>query len=301
MSSTFFVDEAQQIDKLNVFNDTSVADDVGTVTVNRIHGLGMGPGAAFDTNEDNILDLFFNSGISYASYTDNDPLTPDTYDDVEVVEVMLGRGNDLLTVQSTLRTTAHHGGLMVLHGGGNTPLGGSSMGGDTIHVLARNGGAPLVVFGDTSADGHRYGGQSGVKSPHAMNFAFAGRDTLDAHWASESVTMYGGANDDLIIGSQAGDHLAGGSGDDRIFGQGGNDHIYGDSGVNIDVNTRRLVSGMAGPSITDVAFRSDNPVIEKTGHDRSQRYDDTQTDDLTSTLVDLGRVSWADSWTAAPT
>ena len=53
-------------------------------------------------------------------------------------------------------------------------------------------------------------------------------------------TAYGGAGNDLIIGSQAGDHLAGGSGDDEIRGEGGTDHIYGDSGVNVNILTRGL-------------------------------------------------------------
>jgi Ca2+-binding RTX toxin-like protein len=297
LSENFYVDETTQIDKLNVFNDTSVADDTGTITATSVTGLGMGPEVGFDTNEDNILDLFFNSGISYATYTDNDPNTQQWYKDIEVLDVMMGRGNDTLTVDSTLQTDAVHGGLTVLHGGGNTPVAGV-IGGDTINVMARNGGSPLVVFGDTSADGYRYNGQSGFKSPNAMNFAFAGRDTLDAHWSSESVTMYGGGDNDLIIGSQVGDTLAGGSGDDRIFGQGGNDHMYGDSGINIDVNTRMLVSGMNGPQVTDEAYDEDNPLIEKTGHDRSQSYGVLQLDDLTATLVDLSRIAlpyWADT------
>src|SRR5262249_14039032 len=57
---------------------------------------------------------------------------------------------------------------------------------------------------------------------------------------SVGFTAYGGAGNDLIIGSQAGDHLAGGSGDDEIRGLRGVDHIYGDSGVNVDILTRAL-------------------------------------------------------------
>ncbi len=53
-------------------------------------------------------------------------------------------------------------------------------------------------------------------------------------------TAYGGEGDDLIIGSQAGDHLAGGSGDDTIVGLRGVDHIYGDGGINVDILTRGL-------------------------------------------------------------
>ena len=57
---------------------------------------------------------------------------------------------------------------------------------------------------------------------------------------SVGFTAYGGEGNDLIIGSQTGDHLAGGSGDDEILGLRGVDHIYGDSGVNVNILTRGL-------------------------------------------------------------
>ncbi|GGO80245.1 hypothetical protein GCM10011348_16530 [Marinobacterium nitratireducens] len=90
--------------------------------------------------------------------------------------------------------------------------------------------------------------------PLANPFRFAGNDIIDASglfagWTNEEleaqfitvgITAYGGAGNDLIIGSQAGDHLAGGSGDDVILGQRGVDHIYGDSGINVDILTRAL-------------------------------------------------------------
>ena len=92
--------------------------------------------------------------------------------------------------------------------------------------------------------------------PLANPYDFAGNDVIDASNLFRSIgcapapgtcalpttgfTAYGGIGDDLIIGSQAGDHLAGGSGDDTILGLRGVDHIYGDSGVNVDVLTRAL-------------------------------------------------------------
>jgi hypothetical protein len=134
--------------------------------------------------------------------------------------------------------------------------------------------SPLVVYGDTSQDGVWYGGRSsdrlglefGPKPfnpfpdlpdeeneddewvfPLANPFDFAGNDVIDAsalfaYRDAQSVgfTAYGGAGNDSIIGSQAGDHLAGGSGDDTILGQDGTDHIYGDSGVNVNILTRAL-------------------------------------------------------------
>ena len=88
--------------------------------------------------------------------------------------------------------------------------------------------------------------------PLANPYDYAGNDIIDAQRPVRRITCdatscalptvgftaYGGAGDDLIIGSQAGDHLAGGSGDDTILGLRGVDHIYGDSGVNVDILTR---------------------------------------------------------------
>ena len=65
-------------------------------------------------------------------------------------------------------------------------------------------------------------------------------DLADDELPSVGFTAYGGNGDDLIIGSQAGDHLAGGSGDDTILGQRGIDHIYGDGGINVDILWRLL-------------------------------------------------------------
>jgi Ca2+-binding RTX toxin-like protein len=96
--------------------------------------------------------------------------------------------------------------------------------------------------------------------PLANPFTYSGNDVIDAHlldWSDApgalrnvGLTIFGGAGDDTIIGSQAGDHLAGGSGNDTILGQRGEDHIYGDSGFNVNLITRELsvATTSAGPS-----------------------------------------------------
>jgi Ca2+-binding RTX toxin-like protein len=92
--------------------------------------------------------------------------------------------------------------------------------------------------------------------PLANPFDFAGNDIIDASNLFADVscvpgqgncslptvgfTADAGAGNDLILGSQTGDHLAGGSGDDIMLGLRGVDHIYGDSGVNVDILTRGL-------------------------------------------------------------
>jgi Ca2+-binding RTX toxin-like protein len=164
------------------------------------------------------------------------------------------------------------------------------IGGD--HIIITGGGgpnSPLVVYGDTSQDGVWYSGRPddtrgiefGEKPfnpfplladgdneddewvfPVANPYRYAGHDIIDAGalfastpgnaLPSIGLTIYGGAGNDLIIGSQASDHLAGGSGDDTILGQRGADHIYGDSGVNVDILTRTLtiVTSDASPGPT---------------------------------------------------
>jgi len=140
--------------------------------------------------------------------------------------------------------------------------------------------SPLVLYGDTSQDGvwysgHPYdilGAEFGEKPfdpfvnlpdddneddewvfPLADPFPYHGNDVIDASglfaWIdcavsctlpTLGVTAYGGRGNDLIIGSQTGDHLAGGSGDDEIVGNRGVDHVYGDGGFNVNVLTRAL-------------------------------------------------------------
>ena len=98
--------------------------------------------------------------------------------------------------------------------------------------------------------------------PLANPFQYSGNDVIDAHlldWSDApattsiagslrpiGVTIYGGAGDDTIIGSQTGDQLAGGSGNDTILGQRGQDIIYGDSGFNVDLITRLLTVAVTG-------------------------------------------------------
>ncbi|MBC7133329.1 MAG: hypothetical protein H5U16_09525 [Roseovarius sp.] len=160
-----------------------------------------------------------------------------------------------------------------------TRSGGQRVGGDHFIVTGGAGpDSPLVIYGDTSQDGIWHSGHSydrlglefGPKPfdplpllPNDQNeddswvFALAnpfdlhGNDIIDASalfanvqdahlTISVGITAYGGMGDDLIIGSQTGDHLAGGSGNDTIIGQRGTDHIYGDSGFNVNILTRAL-------------------------------------------------------------
>jgi Ca2+-binding RTX toxin-like protein len=103
------------------------------------------------------------------------------------------------------------------------------------------GKGPLVIYGDTSQDGARYGNDQPAASVNGTKFNNPGNDTIDASHMPDKpagfvgVVIYGGAGNDTITGSQDDDHLAGGAGDDTISGQSGNDHIYGDSSFDVDL------------------------------------------------------------------
>ncbi|MBK5565794.1 hypothetical protein [Ensifer sp. SSB1] len=183
----------------------------------------------------------------------------------------------VMTLQNVALTPASGVSLTVF--GYDASLdGGKRVGGDYIKVNGGAGpNSPLVIYGDTSQDGIWYSGQPhnvlgmefGEKPfdpfpqlqdgeneddewvfPLANPYKLAGNDVIDASalfagvaggaLPSVGLTIYGGAGNDTIYGSQAGDHLAGGSGDDLIIGNRGVDHIYGDSGVNVNIFTRQL-------------------------------------------------------------
>ncbi|MBA3348546.1 MAG: hypothetical protein H0T13_08305, partial [Actinobacteria bacterium] len=240
-------DETQQTDTLNVFNDGSVADDVGTLgLISALQAHALGPIYALPPTEDVDATKFAQiGGLGMGgprSFDFGTPAAPDvrtfaagiTYHEVEVVDIMLGQGDDEFTIDATLE-----GSITVVQGGGNrTPTGA-----DRITVNGGGGASsPLIIFGDTSQDGSFYDTVTAAITGRAREFQYAGNDVIDAHNATQSVAIYGGAGDDVIIGSQAGDHLAGGSGNDTIYGQDGLDHIYGDSGFNLDLSKRLSLS-----------------------------------------------------------
>ncbi|WP_293776173.1 hypothetical protein [uncultured Oxalicibacterium sp.] len=234
--------ESTNTDSLIIYNDGSVSNDTGKLgkVVNAsglaallgvdvseltpdylkqfgvISGLGMGGSFSLDFGTPGNPDLrTFDGGI--------------TYHGMEIVNVLLGKGNDTFTVDHTV-----DGSVTVVQGGG----------GDD-HLIVTGGGgaaAPLVLFGDTSQDGSFYN-VTVPGQPGGFAFTNFGNDIIDARGASGRVIVYGGRGDDTIYGSAYDDILAGGSGNDTIRAGGGNNFIYGDSGLNIDLSKRLSVLG----------------------------------------------------------
>ena len=261
------VDETTQTDILNIYNDGSLTNDTGVHRIadsiaqsglEAVYEVGVGELSLSEFGHINGLQM--GAGLSSTLTVDfGTGSTPDlrefergiTYHGLEVVDILLGQGDDMFTVEATVQTEQRNvangeptgvieGTITVVQGGG---------GDDTIIVTGGGGEiAPLVVLGDTTQDGAFYNSTTaeltdylnGVSTilPLAREFTNPGNDTIDASASSDFLTIYGGAGNDTIHGSTTGDHIAGGSGADTIHGEGGDDHIYGDAGFNLDLTQR---------------------------------------------------------------
>ena len=96
--------ESSQIDVLNVFNDSSQSDGVGTMTSTTITGFGMSTGLTFDGGTAFGEPTTFPGGISFGTITfvDGQFQTDGAKSTIEVLNVLLGQGNDRFTITGTL-------------------------------------------------------------------------------------------------------------------------------------------------------------------------------------------------------
>jgi Ca2+-binding RTX toxin-like protein len=227
------------IDTLNVFHTDNSDPDTGRLYYRSVDGLAhsienvglaltgfeMGGDLAVNQGSTEASDLlYYGGGITYNGF--------------EIVEVLLGKGNETLTIDDTgdrdekdPLVTTDPATITAIHGGG---------GNDTIFANNRGDG-PLVLYGDTSEDGFRYSNAQPAASVYGTKFNNPGIDTINAsampvqNDGFVGVVIYGGARNDVISGSQDDDRLAGGFGNDTIYAQGGNDHVYGDAAFNVDL------------------------------------------------------------------
>lgn len=145
--------EALQVDVLNIYDDGSLAGGHGDLTSTTLTGFGMGEAVSFDPAAAPSYNpaagtsgttthgepLTFPGGISYGSIrldAQGRIITSGSTTTIEVLNLLLGQGNDTLTIHSTMIPGADqaiddklptgipalHGGLTVVHGGGNALL-----------------------------------------------------------------------------------------------------------------------------------------------------------------------------------
>jgi Ca2+-binding RTX toxin-like protein len=238
-------DETKQNDRVNIFNDMDVTDAIGTMTTATvggregilINGLGMGTGLVpFDEGDaitGEVL-VYYPQGITMRT--------------IEIIDVLLGEGNDTFTIDATniYSDNTESPAVTAIHGGG---------GQDTITATQNAVGGEeslLVLYGDTVTDGSRYNYLGAAPTGgglvfDATDFPALHADTIDVSAMSFAdpdaigVTIYGGIGDDTITGSAGADHIAGGGGSDTIKSLAGNDHIYGDNGFIVELYGRELI------------------------------------------------------------
>ncbi|UWQ93699.1 hypothetical protein K3727_21740 (plasmid) [Rhodobacteraceae bacterium M382] len=159
-------DEEAQIDVLNIFDDASQEDKNGVLTSTGLTGFGMAVDLSFpeaDFGEPATVP----GGISFGTQvvdSEGNFRTDPLLSSIEILNIMMGKGNDNLRIDGTLQPTtagqndetAIYGGLTMIHGGGNRDAGD----GDSI-IVDDGGGSEslLVIYGDTSQDGVFYSGE----------------------------------------------------------------------------------------------------------------------------------------------
>src|SRR6185503_16958273 len=144
--------EADDIDVLNVFHADNSDADMGALwyrTAVANPGLAL---TGFEMGGDLVV-----QGATYGGGI--------TLNGFEIVEVLLGKGNESLAISDTSDRA-----ITAIHGGG---------GNDTI-TISNRGDGPLVVYGDTSQDGVRYSNNQPSASIHGTSFNNPGNDTIDA-------------------------------------------------------------------------------------------------------------------------
>ena len=176
-----------------------------------------------------------------------------------------GAGDDVLTGGSVNDVLAGGDGADVLTGnaGHDVLIGGLGADGldggdgdDTLYVdhtdTSINGGAGLDVLGVV--------GSSGVTLDVAaasieVAGGGAGHDTFLGSAATISLSLDGGAGDDVLTGGSANDVLAGGDGADVLTGNAGHDSLNGGAGID------RLLGGIGNDTYT---VETGDTVIETT-------------------------------------
>ncbi|HEX5279640.1 MAG TPA: hypothetical protein VFW28_06150 [Micropepsaceae bacterium] len=223
--------ESQSIDTLNIFDDGSRQNQTGTLTSTALTGLGMGGDLNFITmgvfdpngrtfNEPGV----YPGGISFGSIgLQPDPNHPGKQifstdggrSTIEVLNVLLGQGNDNLDIQGTLvpgpdhnpltgaeTTVSTHGGITAVHGGGNALLQASGLFSFTAAVgdgnaqLARTDLLDWTQYGFTA-------GQRIVLSTPGGAAAFTITGFADQTGGTKSIMLLAGASANVPTQSTA--------------------------------------------------------------------------------------------------
>jgi Bacterial Ig-like domain/RTX calcium-binding nonapeptide repeat (4 copies) len=218
--------EWQQIDTLNVYDDGSLDNQTGTLTSTALTGLGM------SSDPDGMLDLTYllppgapvpfgepgkyPDGISYGQITVDSQgnfVTDGNVSTIEDLNIMLGQGNDNLTIVSTLvpgpdvnpvnpavERAAAQGGLTTVNGGGNELIAVGLLAPEMFDVGSTDNGGSLARVNGRSwtGSGFAIGDQVTLTGAQPGSYTVIGFSS-DANGSNDVLLLAGGAS--LVAGT----------------------------------------------------------------------------------------------------
>jgi Ca2+-binding RTX toxin-like protein len=206
------IDGGAGVDVVNVVGVAGVTLDVAAA---RVEIVGGGDGDDTFNGAAATVALFLDGGAG------NDILTGGSANDV----LAGGVGSDQLTAGA---------GNDILNGGLGADVLNGGDGDDTLYVDS----ADTSINGGTGTDVLSVVGNTGVTLDVAaasieVIIGGEGNDTFVGSTVAVSLSLDGGAGDDVLTGGSANDILAGGDGNDRLTGNAGNDTLHGGAGADI--------------------------------------------------------------------
>ncbi|MCJ8339821.1 MAG: LEPR-XLL domain-containing protein [Pseudomonadales bacterium] len=219
-------DESKQTDRLHLFNDGSVQNNVdGVLTATSITGLGMGVG----------------HGIEYTN--------------IEVLETYLGIGNDEFEVAGTAA-----GSISVIHGGGGddtlTVTGSNS---DSALILLGDSVQDGSSYSATSDQKTAFAREFNNPGNDIIDASGAGGSVV-IFGGQGNDQLTGSEFDDHIAGGSGEDTIFGLGGNDHIYGDSG---INLDLSVRLDLSTQVLHIVNTADAANDNPETADNLVVSR--------------------------------------
>ena len=227
------------------------------------------------TDGDDEMSIDYDAGSNEIRVLVNGALAAFDADDIELIALRGGLGDDLITAG------ANSPNLILDGGPGNDSITGglgndSILGGEGDDELDGFGGNDYMEGGD--GDDYLMGGTGITYSSAEISRGYFDRDTLIGGFGNDTLSggldgnfLDGGPGNDLLNGSGGRDTLIGGTGNDRLRGYGNNDDLTGGDG-----NDTLEGDAADGPRGGDFADVDDSDTL--TGGDGDDlllgRYDD---------------------------
>lgn len=224
---------------------------------------GQGDDQIFGGNGTNTLYESADTSFSVGNSTTSGGLGSDNFSDIALAILVGGAGHNTISADGFGGQTTINGG------GGNDNLTGSSqedvitggLGDDTIDgggsddTLIETGNFNFLLGASTMTG---LGSDSLTRIEFAVLTGGSGNNTLDASGFGGTVTLFGGAGNDILKGGDGDDSVSGDAGNDTLSGNGGTNTLNGGSEIdqvfemgNVDftlegtVLTAQLTSGLS--------------------------------------------------------